>query len=282
MTAMTTEIEQPSLCRLLLHLDSREFTAAIVSTVEDSSLRVLRIPLPDGPSEGVLEEAVYSNPRLLADYRSVDLVVRSPQFSLLPGEMAVRDVDSLAAEFVYEGGAGLHFIDDITISGDEKLKNVWAVRERGAINFLMRTFNAPSIHHHLTPLLKFYGRRNVLGNSGKLYVNIHAAADGGDRGELDIVGFGLGGRLELANTIAFDGLEDAQYYILAAARGSGLNVGSDEILLGGDRRLRASLLTGLRRFASYVMPLVFPAEGLRAGSDAPEIPFSLILVPLCE
>ncbi|MDE6311736.1 MAG: DUF3822 family protein [Muribaculaceae bacterium] len=282
MNDTTTEKDKPSLCRLLLHLDSREFTAAIVSTVEDSSLRVLRIPLPDGPTESALEEAVYSHPRLLADYRKVDLVVRTPQFSLLPGEMETKDVDSLASEFVYEGTEGVRFVDELTIGGSERLKNVWAVKEREVMNFLMRTFSAPSIHHHLTPLLKYFGRRNVLGNSGKLYVNVHSAADGGERGELDLLSFGLGGRLELANTIPFDGLEDAQYYILAAARASGLNVGSDEILIGGDRRLRASLLSGLRQFASYVMPQVFPAEGLRIGNEAPEIPFSLILMPICE
>ncbi len=282
MTHITSEIDPSSHCRLLLHLDRREFTAAIVSTVRDSSLRVLRIPLPDGPTESALEEAVYSNPRLLADYRSVDLVVRTPHFMLLPGEMEAKDVDSLACEFVFDGTDGVVFSDDIVLGGNERVKNVWAVEERAAINFLMRTFNAPSIHHHLTPMLKYFGRRNVLGNSGKLYVNIHSASDGGERGELDLLSFGLGGRLEFANTIPFETPDDAQYYILAAARASGLNVGSDEILLGGDRRLRAALLTGLRQFASYVMPQIFPSEGLRQGAEAPEIPFSLILMPICE
>lgn len=285
MTANTPlEIEHPSMWRLLLHLDSSELTAAFLNTAEDASLHVVRIPLPDGPVLSALEEAVYANPILLSDFKRVDIVVRSQRFMLAPSELGRRGLDALAATFIPEGISSDIYEDTLpAATSDRGITNLWAVGCGDIMNFLSRTFNAPTFHHHLTPLIKYFGRRSELGNSGKLYVSIHHLADdGASRGTLDIVAFGHSGSLELANSIRFECIDDAVYYILAAAAASGLNVTADEILVAGNSPLRASLLESLRRFVSYAMPHIFPSAAFRAGGGAVDIPFPLILIPLCE
>ncbi|MDE6276922.1 MAG: DUF3822 family protein [Muribaculaceae bacterium] len=284
MTTTAFELENPSLWRLLLHVDERELTAAFVNTAEDSSLRVLRVSLPDGPTLVALEEAVYSHPVLLSDFRRVDVVLRSHSFSLLPGVMTGGDVEALAGALRPADGpeGDTDFFVDRIDAGSEGLQNVWTYPEASVLHFLARSFNSPKFHHHLSPLLKFYGRSSEQGNSGKLYVSMHTSVSGGERGEMDIVAFGHGGRLEMANSIAFESMDDATYYILASAEATGMNVTSDEIFLGGDSRLRSALQTPLRRFASYVLPQVFPAAALRMGASAQELPFPLIIIPICE
>lgn len=283
-TTSPIELENPSLWRLLLHLDTEELTAAFVNTAEDSSLRLLRVPLRDDPTLSALEEAVYARPVLLSDFRRVDIVARSHSFALMPGDLSPADAEALGSGFISAGGlrGATEVLTDRVALANETIANVWTYPEPDVMNFLTRSFNAPAFHHQLSPLLKFCGRTSAMGNSGKLFINLHSSPAGGERGELDILAFGHGGRLELANSIAFEGLDDATYYILAAARAAGLNVTSDEIVLGGDSRLRAALRTSLRRFASYVMPQVFPAAALRMGASATELPFPLILIPLCE
>lgn len=277
------DIQHPSLWRLLLHLDAAELTAALMNTAEDASLHLLRIPLPDGPSLAALEEAVYANPLLLSDFRKVDIVVRSPHFILAPGIMDDADCDRLASTFVPDATAlSRPFADRFSTAVDD-IVNVWAVADGAAANFLARSFNAPAFHHHLSPLVKYFGRSNSLGNSAKLYINLHTTPDDGlSRGQADIIAFGHGGRLVMANTIRFESIDDAGYYILSAAKTSGLNLSSDEIILGGDTTLRAAVIQRLRNFASYVMPAIFPAAALQAGPAAMTMPFPLALIPLCE
>ena len=88
--------------------------------------------------------------------------------------------------------------------------------------------------------------------------------------------------MQLANTIPFESIDDAAYYILAAARGAGLDLSADEILLGGDKALRADIIKVLSRFAASVMPIIFPAAALRFGPAATDAPLPLIFIPLCE
>lgn len=268
--------------RLLLHLDDAELTAAFLNTAEDSSLHLMRIPLPDGPTLQALEEAVYANPLLLSDFRKVDIVVRSAHFILAPGIMDDEDCDRLASTFAVGDAASRPFVDRFSTAVDD-IANVWAVADGAPANFLARSFNAPVFHHHLSPLIQYFGRSSSLGNSGKLYVNLHTVpGDGLSRGWADIIAFGHGGRLLMANTIRFESIDDAAYYILTAAKASALNLTSDEILIGGDTGLRAEVIQRLRNFASYVMPVIFPAAALQTGAAAMAMPFPLVLIPLCE
>jgi hypothetical protein len=46
--------------------------------------------------------------------------------------------------------------------------------------------------------------------------------------------------------------------------------------------LREAIMPELRRYINYVMPVIFPSAMFRAGREAMNAPFELIVLPLCE
>lgn len=125
--------------------------------------------------------------------------------------------------------------------------------------------------------MRYFSRKTQLGNTGKIYAHITAEPP-----VVDIVAFGHDGALRLAVTKPVTAAADSAYWILACAREAGLDPASDEILLCGDNAARHELMPLLRRYAGYVMPVIFPSAAFRSGRDALNAPFPLILIPLCE
>ena len=281
-TSTLPEIEHPALWRLLLHLDDAELTVAMLNTASDASLHLLRFPLPDGPTLRTFEEIVYDNPILLSDFKKVDIITRSRQFVFAPAGIDAPAAEALASTYVPDTGSNITFESYISTPADDLLE-LWAFPDIDVLNFLGRTFSTRKHHHHLESLVAYFGRSNALGNSAKLYVNIHRPSDASaPRGQLDLIAFARGGKMQLANTIPFESIDDAADYIRAAARGAGLDLSADEILLGGDKALRADIIKVLSRFAASVMPIIFPAAALRFGPAATDAPLPLIFIPLCE
>ncbi len=55
---------------------------------------------------------------------------------------------------------------------------------------------------------------------------------------------------------------------------------TDEIIIAGDSRRRAAITPLLRRYVSYVMPAIFPAELFRAGRAVLSCPFETAITPV--
>ena len=72
---------------------------------------------------------------------------------------------------------------------------------------------------------------------------------------------------------------DAVYYILASREALRLP-DTDEILIAGDRMLRAEITPVLRRYVRYVMPAIFPSVMFRAGKASLSAPLEMILAPI--
>lgn len=280
--------ERPRLWRLALMLDENMLDAVIYSTVEDSSLRHLRIELPQtAPSlEKALEEAVYSHPFLLADYGRVDFMVRTERFTLVPAEVA-SDADALEAACTLaaltaaagpadECARTLH-ADPPTASGGPCV--VWALDEN-VDRFVARTFRNPALQHHLTPMLRYFTTKAAAGNTSKVYIHLHRRSN--TARVADIMAFGANGRPTSVTSIATENVEDVAYQAMAAARAAGFDCDSDQFMLCGDSSLRDELTRSLRRFAAYVMPVIFPSAVFRAGGEAIGAPFPLVILPLCE
>ena len=242
-------IERPSLWRLALQVDRDALRAVLWSTVEESTLVHFSVPLnPTFPQAKALEEAVYATPVLLSDFGRIDVVVRTDRF--LPAPSGLDE--------------------------DLRIKMLEYCR---VLCFLARTFRNPCVTSHIATLSRYFSRRVMLGNSGKLYVHFH---QGADTRAADLIAFGTDGRPVLMTTKEFRTNEDALYYILASMKESGLDLRADEILLCGNASTRDELMPLLRRYASSVMPVIFPSAAFRAGRQALSAPFPLVILPLCE
>ena len=75
---------------------------------------------------------------------------------------------------------------------------------------------------------------------------------------------------------------DAVYYIMATRTALDIEQTSGELFISGDPQLRNAVTPILREYLGYVMPMVLPAQVIRAGAPAMEAPFDLTLLMLCE
>lgn len=272
-----SSIERPRLWRLALQIDTDAIRAVVWSTVEESSLLHFSLPLdPARDRRKAIEEAVYAAPVLLSDFGSVDVVVRTRAYSVVP-EGLDDDMHERLAEYLRLSADSpcTVYADAVPDSGAAVL---WTL-DTDVANFLARTFRNPTMHCHISLLMRYFSRKSLLGNSGKIYLHLHANGRGRSA---DILAFGTDGRPAVVTTHAIPSDDDALYYTLASANIAGLDPAEDEILLCGDHAARDSVMPRLRQYAACVMPVIFPSAAFRNGREALNAPFPLVILPLCE
>lgn len=261
-----------------MQLEPQQMRATVWSTVEDSSLRHFSLPLdPTLAGHKSLEEAVYAAPILLSDFARVDVLVRDHRYMAVPSglpEETLKDMIDYSCLAPDDKDYDLHTDRIDTLDTDI----AWPL-ESSLGGFLARTFRNPHVQCHVSPLLRHFSRRSALGNGGKVYAHLSQC---GDTRQADIIILGGNGRLSLAASYDLRGDDDALYYILAGMQQAGLDPRADEVLVCGSGTMREALLARLRRYVAYAMPAIFPSAAFRAGKDALNAPFPLVILPLCE
>ncbi len=268
-------VADPALRRLALLVSPSGVDVAISSRVRDNELIYRRIPYPDGSDPvKALEEAVYDNPLLTADFGKIDVVFDTPRFFVMAAEEATPDEVRRRIDMLWPP-ENLDFELEPLICPIEADRTVLVCAvPRKLVSFVRRTFNNPGIVHRMAALARYYALKNHLGNSGKMHVRLSP-------GRTDVIAFGRSGLL-LANTFATNSAEDAAYYTVAATRHLGYDNDTDRILASGDRELRDAYVTSMRRFISFVMPDIFPSALTRLGAEASTVPFEMLVPALCE
>lgn len=265
-------IGEPRLWRLAMRIGEKSLHVILLSTIEDNSLIYSEIPIDSANTDRLkaLEEAVYENPLLLSDFGRIDCIVETEKFIITPSIIKSTEVRERMIKTTFENFEGEIITNELPGINATILMGI----EADFIGFLRRTFNNPHIHHHLSSLCRYFNHKSRLGNSGKMYANMRD-----DR--LDLLAFGKDSLL-LANTFRYRDPMDAVYYILACRQSLGLNAGSDELFLAGDKEVRETITPTLREYLAYVMPVIFPSAMFKAGKEALNAPFDLIVLPLCE
>ena len=272
----STLIENPRLWRLILGVTPGALHAVMISTVADASMIYKRLPLDTSmPLHRAIEEVVYANPDLLADFGKINILVDTPAYTLVPAD-ADCTPENIAeiTQIGYSGTETPAVSADVAASG---VQTVWAMPEQ-ARQFLARTFRNAPVQHSLTMLLKYLGRKGELTNRARVFAHL---TDGSPR-RMDIIAYDSAGKLTMSTSKEWETETDARYYIIATARTAGFDAETDELLLCGDSSLRHAVTSALSRYVRHVMPLIFPSAALRAGKEAFKAPFPLIILPLCE
>lgn len=276
-TNITSSIDSPRLWRLALLLDGDSLRAVVWSTVREASMLQFSVPLnPTLPRLKALEDAIYATPVLLSDYLSVDIVVATKAYTILPPgseRELVRDV----ADYCALTDDDTHTVNTDTIAGVATV--AWTL-DSDIDRFLRRTFRNPVIQCHISPLIKFFGLNKNRGNGAKVFVHLAGSAAAP---EVDIIAFGHDGRLAIVATHDASSDNDVIYNILASAQLIGIDTGGgDEILMCGTAALRSRIMPQVRKYAAGVLPLIFPSAAFRNGREALSAPFPLVILPLCE
>lgn len=261
--------------RLAVLVTSAGLDVAISSLVRDNELIYKHITFPEGVEpEKAIEEVVYDNPLLTADFGKVNVVFDTPRFFVMAAEDATPDEVRRRIDMLWPPeNLDVELEPVVNVIEPDRTVVVSAIPRKTA-GFLRRTFNNPAIMHRIAALARYFSLKNHLGNSCKMHVRL-------SQGRTDIIAYGRTGLL-MANTFTTKTTEDAAYYTMAAARHLGYDNDTDRILASGDRGLRDDYVASMRRFISFVMPDIFPSSLTRLGSNAMNVPFELLVPPLCE
>ena len=218
---------------------------------------VARIPFTvTSTVAAALEEAVYSNPLLLSQFKRTTVIAVTPRFHVLPSESSGDQdlADALAEMFDHDNPA--YIFDDI-----DRRHCVAAAVDREVFRFVQRTFDRATLRSHIAVLGSFFATRSRLGNTAKMFVNLRHGRD------MEIVVYNNHG-LDAATYISCSDLNDTIYYILAAATAAHIDLGAgDEVFLGGDKDRRAAVLPALQKYAPKVLPLIIPSTAPLSARD---------------
>jgi len=264
-------VANPTGWRLAMGIGPDALEVVAYSPMEENTLIHRRVEASQATAPlKALEDAVYDNPLLLADFGHVNCVLSSQQVIVAPVEAADEpDAHVALMKASFPGWSGEIIVDKVPASNAVILTGV----DREIAGFLRRTFFNPVLSGRLAVLSRYFLTSSRRVNAARCLVNLR-------RGSLDIIAVDRG-RLLMANTFEFTTETDAVYYILAARRQVWLD--DSELLISGDQDWRERLMPSLRRFVAAVMPVIFPSDMFRAGGrEAMNSPFELIVLPLCE
>lgn len=265
------DIRHPECWNLLMRLDGSAIKFILYSDEENDSLISRKLPLNVTGDDYLkaLENCIYDNPVLIQDYKHIAVSIESSRFAVLPVEVSDEDLMNDIMDYMYVGDSEDRYICDLT-SGKSTI--AFTVPQ-GVVSFLQRTFNMPEIVHHLVPLCAYSAEKSTKSGISKMFVYL-------SDNRMDMCIYRKG-ELLMANTFRYRNSEEPSYYILNAWQTFGMDVLTDELQLSGDKMIRDLLMPILRKYISYVMPIIFPAAAMKIGQDAIKAPFDLILLSQC-
>ena len=267
----TQNISQPPLQSLAIDLDRNGFCYLIYGNADYQQPSAGRIDLKDNGNGlfKALENAIYDNSFLLDDYRRVTVSLHAQHFVVMPLEFGERK----DAEQVFNASFSSLEGELLTCPAGATDAVIACDVPSGVVSFLKRTFSAPTLLHHLSPLCR-YCSKAYADENGCVHINVQ-------QGEAHVVAT-RNGSLQLANTLQYREMSDLVYYALSVWKHCGMSNATDKILVTGDNELRKDLSQQLRQWVKYAMPEVLPAKALRLGQNAVDLPFNLILLALYE
>lgn len=262
-------ITKPALWRMALLLHPTTVDVALSSPYDEGPLvfRTLRLDDHMSQLEG-FEELVYENPLLLSDFSRVEVLIDTPQFTIVPSEIRNADVRQGIISALWPSAPLAVIANEIAGTDDTLLMGV----DEGVMAFINRTFLDVTPRHPVSVIASYFAPQASQGSGNKFFVNLRS--DGAE-----VAGF-VDGTLAVANSYAAATPEDIAYFILASAQTAGLSLDEGEFLLCGDINIRQKVTPLMRDFAKRVMPAIFPSEALRLGTDAVKTPFPLIIANL--
>ncbi len=258
--------------RLSLMFEQAAIEAVLYSTVEDNSMIHTRIALDTSSTgyQAAVEEAVYDNP-LLVDGRfdSVTCLTATGRYAVVPTAATADRAESLAQSIFGQPATPSDYLtDDI---GDPR-QCILHAQDTKLTAFLLRTFTNPTIEHRLSPLIRYFRLQSRMGNSGKMYVHFTGR-------QADIIVYWRD-TVRFVNTFTCREPADALYYIMSVRKLCRLSSENDELVLAGDAAMRKAVTPLLRRYVASVLPAIFPSALYRAGREAMNAPFNIVILPL--
>lgn len=262
------DIQHPEAWDLIALIDDRRVDYILYTDAVANSLVTGHVEMTESTLQA-LEDAIYETPDLLSEYKRVRVIINSRHFIILPMETSDEDCLTLVAR-AYPGIEADGAVCPLPRNGVK----IAYLMPQGMQAFLGRTFNYPTVCHHLLPLCEHYAGLNRGTDISRMFLNLNDSS-------MDLAIY-REGKLMCANSYRFTNDEDATYFAMNAWRTYSMDQLTDEMQLTGDRDRLAAMTPQLREYVKYVMPAVYPAEAMHLGRNAMQAPLELILLALCE
>lgn len=261
-----SSISQPELWRMVLMAGQKALDVALYPPLARDEMLWCRFPYEECTLR-TLEDTVYGNPELLAEYKSVSCVVDYTPAVLLPPAVTAEQ----AAGFY---NATLDEMSDEPVRLYDSAGSVTvAVRQpRDVGDFLLRTFFRIDIRSAVANRIGYFLKITAGGTA------VYAPVEDG-RVKIVVV---TEGSLRFANDFAVRSEADAAYYILWAMKELALDFSSTPVWAGSVGRADTELHRILAQYIPRTGPLPMPSLRYRCSRSTLGAPYDLLIHPLCE
>lgn len=214
--------------------------------------------------------AVYAEDVLLKEYKKIYVVHASPSFTFVPAGWCEDGTVEQYYSFCFPEQNDQVMSDKLA---DASVENIFGV-DKTLFLFIDRTFGQVRHVHHLSALCEYFSMVSRRGNTSKAIVHIGP-------GVVDVLCYNRRGLL-FANTFSFVHPDDAVYYILNVWQQQAFDQENDELYIVGDKELTRQIKKRLKEYIGQILPVIFPSEMYSSAENVRDIPFDLIILPLCE
>lgn len=273
-TLNTDFVTDPRSYRLIVVLGRHSIDAVLMSRVRQNDIIHRHYDcLPGTDIAKTLQEVVYANPLLTADFYRADVVVDNNRFFVMSADEATPETTARRIEQLWPHNKQAdRYVPLLTPVEKGKTVLVSAV-ERQLLAFVRRTWSNACVSHRLGLSAAWQCMQNRFRNIERIYAEMRGTS-------LDVIAIGRAG-LMLANTFDIPGgVQDAAYYVLAVSRYLDFDKDADRVITAGDTDDRNALTETLRKFIPFAMPEIPHETAVALLTDNPSLPKEAVMLKL--
>lgn len=223
-----------------------------------------------------LKEALVNEPLLRQDFYRVNVLVCTPQFTVLPAEGFTREQGEQAFRYLFPRQTATYVTFNLLRRSGVAI--VFGF-DKNIHQLLLDDFPRARFYASASPLTELFAERSISPSGKRLYAYIHestiARRIGLQAREMSVYAFHQGRPL-LINSYNVGGTDDCLYFLLALWQQLGFDQCDDTLCLAGDSTLSQALSERIERYIHNVQLLDKGSDFGAALKQAPaDIPYDL-------
>jgi len=205
-------------------------------------------------------------------FKQTNILIHSPRYTIVPLEFF--EDDSMENIFYHNVREKKNEIILCNILSNSSSVVIFSLDKLTHV-FLSEHFPDARFFSSISPQIEYLTIKSQLGNSKKLYTNIH-------HNSIDVVALDKG-RLMLVNTYSSTSTNDINYFILNIWQQAGFDQERDELYLTGLSDIKKIIIPELKKYISHIYSINPQAEFNNSSiSEIENIPFDVQSLILCE
>ena len=268
-------LARPELWRLVIMIGPRTMDVVLYPPVAREEIVWHRFDLdPAAPTPlKAIEDIIYENPLLLSNYRKIDCIIDSPRRVMVPCDATAEQAELFLSATIAKEPASESILHSDTGCDARMIQSV----DAEILPFLKRTFYNASFHGKLSLLTNYFA--NHTENSGSIKIRALVRDS-----KLTFIAL-QNNHLLAANDFNYQSVTDAAYYLLASMKNLCIEPTCPELdfAIHGESLTATGTLTEiLRRYVPSIKAIPFPTLRFRASKSTLQIPFPMLILPICE